>query len=325
MAGPLRALAAVLALLFASVGGGITVAGPAAAVDTSRGRAGFCLDAGGVTVVVDFQELGGQTIVRCAVGAQATGLAALKAAGIEVTGTNRWGESFVCRLEGKPGPDREPCVDTPPTSAYWSYWHAPDGGSWTYSQQGATYRTPPAGSFEGWSFSLDHDEDSAPAPRVAPQRPAATQPPGGSDSGGTDPGGGSGSGGSHGGSSAGGGAVGGSSGGGVSGSGGPHPGTPTKAGGTKRPEGRRGGEEKSATASPAASAPAPGGSPSPVVTPTEAADWTGGEDRPAAGAKTSGVPTGTVVGAAAAVALLVAGGVAAWRRRRSADEGGSVR
>ncbi|WP_202818486.1 MULTISPECIES: hypothetical protein, partial [Streptomyces] len=177
MARALRVFATALGMLLSAVALGVGASpGTASALDTGRGRAGFCPDANGVTVVVDFRELGGTTIVRCAVGSQASGLAALKAAGIDVTGTNRWGESFICRLEGSPGPDREPCVDTPPTKAYWSYWHAPNGGAWTYSQQGATYRTPPTGSFEGWSFSLDREQGEAPSPRVAPKRPSGTGP-----------------------------------------------------------------------------------------------------------------------------------------------------
>jgi hypothetical protein len=145
----------------------------------AAGLAGACPDADGVTVVVDFQDLGGQTLVRCAAGPQSTGLAALKNAGFSVTGTNRWGEAFICRINGKPGPDSEPCIDTPPASAYWSYWHAPNGGSWTYSQLGVAGRTPPPGSFEGWSFALDSTATGASPPRVAPRRaaPPADPPP----------------------------------------------------------------------------------------------------------------------------------------------------
>ncbi|MDG4833970.1 hypothetical protein O7627_32385 [Solwaraspora sp. WMMD1047] len=152
------------------VAAGIVVAPGSPAEAT--GRAGFCPDAAGVTVVVDFQELGGPTIVRCAVGDQATGHAALKNAGISITGTTRWGESFICRIEGRPAAAEEPCIDTPPASAYWSYWHAPNGGPWTYSQRGVMARKPPAGSFEGWSFSKNRSASTSPPPGVAPVRPA---------------------------------------------------------------------------------------------------------------------------------------------------------
>ncbi|MEW2523693.1 hypothetical protein [Streptomyces sp. NPDC047071] len=341
MAGALRASAAALGLLLASavLGVGPGPATPAAAVDTGRGHGGFCKAGEGVTVVVDFRELGGTTLVRCAVGSQRTGLAALKDAGIRVTGTNRWGESFVCRLEGEPGADREPCVDTPPAKAYWSYWHASNGGRWTYSQYGATYRTPPKGSFEGWSFSLGRDQGEAPAPRVAPRRPAA---PGS--------GGGGGAGGGHtGGGKPGGGApdrrttpetpgpkappAKGTSGGGN----GARP--PADGGGLALPPGHQGekdggkgtedskgtrttGPGKSEKGGKESAEPTPSTRTGPAPTPSEAADWTGGEDtRTVSASKDQGVPTGTVVAAAAAVALAVAGGVTALRRRGRAPGG----
>ncbi|MGC4763162.1 hypothetical protein ACLQ20_09945 [Micromonospora sp. DT46] len=143
----------------------------------AAGSAGYCPDASGVTVVVDFNELGGGTVVRCARGEQSTGLAALKNAGFQMTGTLRWGEGFVCRIEGKPSTASEKCVDTPPASAYWSYWHATSGGSWTYSDKGVLNRKPPAGSFEGWSFSLNRNANDAPRPGAAPRRPAPPPPP----------------------------------------------------------------------------------------------------------------------------------------------------
>ncbi|MBO4211009.1 hypothetical protein GSF22_34220, partial [Micromonospora echinofusca] len=133
------------------------------------GSAGYCPDASGVTVVVDFTALGGGTVIRCAGGEQSSGLAALRNAGFSVAGTLRWGESFVCRIDGRPGPDDEKCVDTPPASAYWSYWHAPNGGSWTYSSQGVLNRRPPAGSFEGWAFSVDRGTGDAPRPGAVPR------------------------------------------------------------------------------------------------------------------------------------------------------------
>ncbi|WP_425518040.1 hypothetical protein [Polymorphospora rubra] len=169
--GPRRAATTLAALLLA--GAGATVG---AAPAHAAGTAGYCPDANGVTVIVDFRELGGATIIRCAPGNQATGLAALKNAGIQITGTARWGEGFICRIEGRPGPQSEPCIDTPPASAYWSYWHAPNGGTWSYSQFGVLNRTPPPGSFEGWSFSKDRTSSSSPPPRVAPRRPAAPAP-----------------------------------------------------------------------------------------------------------------------------------------------------
>lgn len=167
----------LLALAAATLLTGVST--PAYAVDPSKGLPGFCPDGNGVTVIIDFQDLGGDSIVRCAVGDQATGLAALKNAGIQITGTARWGEAFICRIEGKPAPNAEPCIDTPPASAYWSYWYAPNGGSWKYSEWGVANRKPPLGSFEGWSFSKNRTAETNPPPRIAPQRPGGNPAPGG--------------------------------------------------------------------------------------------------------------------------------------------------
>jgi hypothetical protein len=266
--------------------------------------AGACPGADGVTVVVDFQELGGSTIVRCATGPQSTGLAALKDAGITITGTTRWGEAFICRIEGKPGADTESCIDTPPASAYWSYWHASNGGSWTYSQLGAAARTPPPGSFEGWSFALDRSATGAPPPRLTPLRQAPPPPRqeedppadasgGGPPAGGTNPdGGGSGPGGG---------------------------GTGPEAGGAGRPpDDPRTTATPTPSATPAATATAPGlagtGDPSgqPAPTPSNL-------DGAAPRSSSSG-PVGTLVGLGLLLALAVAGALTAWRRRLAASD-----
>ena len=163
----------------------------AQAVDPSHGTPGFCPTDEGVTVVIDFQALGGTTIVRCApgpVGRGFTGHSALVDAGIQLDGTRRWGESFVCRLEGRPGANeklairgnanyKEACIDTPPASGYWSYWHATNGGRWQYSQWGVKNRQAIRGGFEGWSFSLNATSNSNPAPRITPRRPNSRPQP----------------------------------------------------------------------------------------------------------------------------------------------------
>lgn len=169
---------------------------PAAAPEqpSSLGYEGYCLEKDGVSVVVDVKALGprgaddGSPLVRCAPGVDGfsgTGLDALREAGVSATGVERWGMSFICRLQGRPAADetipvrnnpgyRETCVDTPPAAAYWSYWHAgPAESGWTYSQRGVTAREALPGGFEGWSFSLNAGPTTNPAPRVPPVRPKA--------------------------------------------------------------------------------------------------------------------------------------------------------
>ncbi|MFD8494007.1 hypothetical protein [Amycolatopsis sp. NPDC059657] len=131
----------------------------APATPASASTAGYCTTDGGVTVVVDFRELGGDMLVRCAPGAQRSGLTALQSAGITVATL----ESGVCRLQGKP----ETCE-----AGQWSYWNAWNGGTWTASQRAASSSMPPQGTFEGWSFGKA-------APRFTPSRPVqpASPPP----------------------------------------------------------------------------------------------------------------------------------------------------
>lgn len=144
---------------------------------------GACPTASGVTVVVDFTAFGGATIVRCAAGSPSTGLAALAGAGLSVEQVLSV-PGFVCRIDGRPGPNEESCATTPPATAAWSYWIAPRGGTWSYSQVGAGYRTPSQGSVEGWSFADGSGQAKppsvppppAPAPRATPVPTATSRP-----------------------------------------------------------------------------------------------------------------------------------------------------
>lgn len=127
----MRRLLAVLAL----VAGSFAVASPASAVPCS-----------GVKVVVDFAALGGGVQTGCATGDPTTGLTALTGAGFTYSFVPRQ-PGFVCRINSLPNP----CT-VPTTSAYWSYWHATPGGTWSYSTSGAGGYDPAPGTVEGWSF-----------------------------------------------------------------------------------------------------------------------------------------------------------------------------
>ena len=132
----------------------------------------------GVTVVVDFRGLGGGVQQGCAPGSPASGVAALTAAGFGYTYASRQ-PGFVCRINGKPGADADKCVNTSPSSAYWSYWHGSAGGSWSYSNQGAATYAPARGSVEGWAFGAGEQPGIAPpaAPAPLPPPPPAPKPP----------------------------------------------------------------------------------------------------------------------------------------------------
>jgi hypothetical protein len=149
---------ALLLALITLVAGLIITVDPLAPAAHAAG----CSAGTGVTVDVDFAALGGGVSTACFVGDPATGLAALQGAGFTVTGTQRWGLAFVCRINGKPTPAADPCVNTPSATAYWSYWHGTPGGTWTFSSLGASSYNPAIGTVEGWAFG------AGTAPSVGP-------------------------------------------------------------------------------------------------------------------------------------------------------------
>ncbi|GLY36044.1 hypothetical protein Amsp01_020680 [Amycolatopsis sp. NBRC 101858] len=162
---------AVCALLL-----GACLAGAAPA--SATGSAGSCAEGGGVTVVVDFGDLGPQPLIRCASGAPANGIAALQEAGVDVAGSQKYGLAVACRIDGKPGPDVESCAGMPSATAYWSYWHASAGGQWESSQEGAQTAKPIANGFEGWAFARPKSANDLPTPpKVAPVRQTASPAP----------------------------------------------------------------------------------------------------------------------------------------------------
>jgi hypothetical protein len=143
--------------------GGWLVAGVAAA---PAAHAAGCTTSNGVTVVVDFGSLGGGIQVGCASGGQSSGLGALSAAGFPYTFVPRQ-PGLVCQIASLPSP-----CNGAPTNAYWAYWHAQPGGTWSYSTLGAGSYTPPAGSVEGWAFGAGAQPGIAP-----PRLPATPRPP----------------------------------------------------------------------------------------------------------------------------------------------------
>jgi hypothetical protein len=122
-------------------------ADPAAADPLSE-----CSTTTGEIVVVDFAAWGGDIERGCA-GTLTTGYNAMISAGFTPSGTEQEGPAFVCRIDDEPPPSQQSCVDTPPASASWSYWHADAGqNTWTYSSLGAMSYEPPPGSVDAWTF-----------------------------------------------------------------------------------------------------------------------------------------------------------------------------
>ncbi len=150
-------LLAVTAVAAGSVAAmGVTASSPAFAAE------GSCAD--GSVVVVDSTDLGGTLEVRCAVGSQESGRAALLAAGFTVTDSQ---PGFLCAINAMP----DPCPETFDGS-FWAYWHATPDGEWTSYQVGADSSTPARGEIEGWRYN-----DGTTPPGISPAEAAATVSP----------------------------------------------------------------------------------------------------------------------------------------------------
>jgi hypothetical protein len=159
-------------LLAVAVGGWLPINGAASADPISS-----CTPSSGVIVAVDFSHWGG-AVQRGCDASPTTGYDALHVAGFTTTGTGRDGPAYICRINGYPTPAEDACRYTPPTSAYWSYWHAnPGQNSWSFSSQGAASYHPLPGSVDAWAFGAGGSPTFAPAQVRATQPPAGTPHP----------------------------------------------------------------------------------------------------------------------------------------------------
>src|SRR4051794_4088967 len=130
-------------MLAAAAGGlGPGLANPAAGART----AAACTGTSGVSVVVEFNELGGGVQQACdPEGGGRAGDRVLRDAGFALDYVQRF-PGFVCRIAGLPADD--PCVNTPPADAYWGLWWSDgESGKWTYSSLGVASLTLPAGGY----------------------------------------------------------------------------------------------------------------------------------------------------------------------------------
>lgn len=154
----LRRLAGAAAASGLALAGLVLAAAPASAA--------ACSGTSGVTVVVD---TGSSTSTKCVSGDPSSALKALTGAGFSVTYPQQFPGSVVCRINGFP--ESDPCVRMPPADAYWAFFHAKRGGSWTYSSSGVASHDPAPGTVVGFRFG------SGQQPRVAPPAPSATSQP----------------------------------------------------------------------------------------------------------------------------------------------------
>ncbi len=146
----------MLAALCAGLSGCVAIrADPVGAAPLSD-----CTADRGAIVAVDFAHWGGPIVRGCGIK-QPSGYALLRAAGFTTAGDEYDGPAFICRIGNQafhdgsmyPTPSEDPCIQTPPASAYWSYWLAPAGQNrWTYSPLGPTGDVPAPGEVELWIF-----------------------------------------------------------------------------------------------------------------------------------------------------------------------------
>jgi hypothetical protein len=139
-----------------------------------------CSTTTGVVIVVDFSAFGGSINRQCypSITASTTAYSAMNAEGFITAGDDHDTDAFVCRINDLPSPDQDPCVDTPPTTAYWAFWIANSGQSnWSVSPLGAMSLAPRPGSTELWKFgSSVPGTGTSNAPSFPPSAVAATDP-----------------------------------------------------------------------------------------------------------------------------------------------------
>lgn len=167
----LRRLVASASVLIAGAGATAVLLGPVPGASAAP-----CGSGQGVTVVVDFGAQGQGLHTTCDPAGASKTAAQLLDAAYGVTYVQRQ-PGFLCRINGVPAED--PCVNTPPATAYWGLFHS-DGrsGSWVYSSLGAGGVKVPDGGYVGvaWQSGGRSVPGLAPAPQAAPT-PTPTQQP----------------------------------------------------------------------------------------------------------------------------------------------------
>lgn len=123
------------------------------------GGVGSCTTSTGALVGVDFGHWRGPLVRGCGTSLT-TGRGLLTSAGFHFTNVTRF-PAFICRLGHPlfasgaqyPTTAQDSCYNTPPASAYWSFWTAAKGvNTWSYSPVGADSDKPANGEVEAWTF-----------------------------------------------------------------------------------------------------------------------------------------------------------------------------
>ena len=176
---PRRWAAVVATLLVAATGALLWPVAPAHSGSAQSWSLQFwsspCAGDSGVTVVVDFQQLGGGAQAGCdPAGGGRVAAAVFPAVGFPLTDVQQT-PGFTCRVSGKPASD--PCVRTPPATAYWSLWWS-DGrsGTWSYATVGVNSLQVPDGGYVAFSWQGQAGR-ALPGISPTPRRTAQPVPP----------------------------------------------------------------------------------------------------------------------------------------------------
>ncbi|KQP84078.1 LPXTG cell wall anchor domain-containing protein [Aeromicrobium sp. Leaf291] len=157
-----RLLAALVAVLLGTATGAVVLAAPA--------QAAACAKGDGVTVVVDYHQLGGGASTTCVPGGGRKATSAFDAAGVSLRYAARQ-QGFVCQVNAKPA--NAGCVQASPSDAYWSLWVSSGNGSWSYATAGVGGVSVPKGGWVAWSWQ---GQSGRAQPGVSPVGKAAAAP-----------------------------------------------------------------------------------------------------------------------------------------------------
>ncbi len=157
----------VRSVLTVVLGGGALLAGAlAAAAPASADTVAECTD--GVTVVVDFTDIGGEVESACVEEDPETGRDALELAGFTSTDDD---SGLICAIDGLPD---DPCGAF--EGSYWAYWQVVDG-DWAASTVGADEYDPTPGGIEGWRYNDGSAPPPLPGSEAVTSTDAATSEP----------------------------------------------------------------------------------------------------------------------------------------------------
>ncbi|MEO6989424.1 MAG: hypothetical protein ABI239_12360, partial [Aquihabitans sp.] len=135
-------VASMLALVASPLGSPASAAAP----PTVTGEP--CAPGVGVTVVVDFQNLG-DVEIGCAPGQQANGFEALTNAGFTINEGPGIPGGIMCQIREQPAAGYPSCWQ----AGFWGYWKSHDAIPWEWSQVGASDGPLPIDYVEAWSWT----------------------------------------------------------------------------------------------------------------------------------------------------------------------------